>query len=212
MDQDKEIARFFDCCETPGQRKRNRRISNRARRALIQSLRNLGLTDKAVMEIGCGSGDLTRELMREGASNAVGIDLAEGAIGVAKKRAADEGLSDRTEYRVGNGAKDRLDPHDVVVLDKVICCYYDWRELIDNTSQAAKSVYAFIIPRSDGINGVLIRAFLSLGMLYLKIRRCGFRSYVHDYRQIHNHLSAQRFDRELLSPGPIWMTAVYARN
>lgn len=211
MDQEKEIARFFDCCETPGQRKMNTRISNRARRELIRGIRELGIKGRTVLEVGCGPGDLTRELIRQGATRALGIDLAEQTLNVARKRAAEEQLSDRVEYRVGNGAKERLEPHDVVVLDKVICCYPDWRELIDNTSTAAASLYGFIIPRSDGVTGFFIRAFLGLGNIFLRIRKCGFRPYVHDYRQIHNHMGERLFDRKLLSRGPIWMTAVYAR-
>lgn len=210
MDQDKEIARFFDCCEKPGQRKMNTRISNRARRELIRAITQLGLAGRAVLEIGCGSGDLTRELVRQGASTALGMDLAEGALGVARRRAEEEGLSDRIEYRLGNGAKEQLEPHDVVVLDKVICCYPNWQELIGNSSQAATSVYGFIIPRSDGVNGFFIRVFLGIGNLFLRIRKCGFRPFVHDYREIHSNLSRHDFDRKFLSKGPIWMTAVYA--
>jgi SAM-dependent methyltransferase len=212
VDRDKEIARFFDCCETPGQRKMNTRISERARRELVRGITELGNDGKTELEVGCGPGDLTRQLIREGAARALGIDLAERTLEVARKRAADEKLSDRTEYRVGNGAKETLDPHNVVVLDKVICCYPDWRELVDNTSGAATSFYGFIIPRSDGINGFLIRMFLGVGNLFLRIRKCGFRPQVHDYRMIHGRMRERKFDRKLLSRGPIWMTAVYARS
>lgn len=211
MDQEKEIARFFDCCKPPGQRKMNTKISRKARRELIQALREIGIGGKTVLDVGCGPGDLTRELIMQGAASGLGVDLAEQTLEEARKRAANDELSERVEFRVGNGAKDELGKHDVVVLDKVICCYPNWRELVDNTSGAAASVYGFIIPRSDGLNGLFVRAFIGLGNVFLRIRKCGFRPHVHDYRQIHSHLRELNFDRKQLSMGPIWMTAVYSR-
>jgi SAM-dependent methyltransferase len=212
VEQEREIARFFDCCETPGQRKMNTRISHRARRELVKGIRELGLDGKSVLEVGCGPGDLTRELIRAGARQAIGIDLAEETIKEARSRASEEGVSDRITFRVGNGAKEHLEPHDVVVLDKVICCYPDWRELVDNTSQASSVSYGFVIPRSEGLTAPIVRFFVAVQSLALKLRKCGFRPFVHDFRKIHRHLSDQGFRRTLLSKGPVWMTAVYARS
>lgn len=211
MSDEREIARFFDCCETPGQHKMNTRISRKARAELVRAVESLGLESRTVLEVGCGAGDLTRELVRLGASRAVGIDLAEKTLDVARKRAADEHLEDRTVYRVGNGAKDELQPHDIVVLDKVICCYPDWSGLIDNTSRAAQSVYGFVIPRSEGLSSIVVRAFMAIMRFTLKLRKCGFTPFVHDYRKIHARLEEHGFQRTLVNYGPIWMTAVYAR-
>jgi SAM-dependent methyltransferase len=210
MDE-KEIARFFDCCEPPGQRKANTRLSRKARRALVEAVSNR-LEGKTVLEIGCGPGDLVRELVRAGASSATGIDLAEQTLEQARGKNREEGLEDRIALRTGNGAKDTLEPHDLVVLDKVICCYPDWRGMIDNTSQAARSTYAFVIPRSDGFSSLLTKPFIKVGNVLLRLRKCGFRAFVHDYRKIDRHLAALGFQRTHYTPGPIWMTAVYART
>lgn len=211
MEQEREIARFFDCCEAPGQRKMNTRMSRRARRELLRGLQAEGIAGKTILEVGCGPGDLTRELVRKGAVRALGIDLAEQTLEEGRKRAAEDGLADRITYRLGNGAKETLERHDVVVLDKVICCYPDWMELVSNTAGAAGSVYGFVIPRSDGISAVFVRAFIALQRFILKIRKCGFRPYVHDFRGIDEYLQRQGLRRTHLHLGPIWMTAVYAR-
>ena len=212
MEQEKEIARFFDCCETPGQRKMNTRISHRARRELVQGIAELGVTGRTVLEIGCGPGDLTRELVRNGADRALGIDLAEEIINEARRRASEEDMSDRVEFRVGNGAKENLIPHEIVVLDKVICCYPDWRELLDNTSAASTHTFGFVIPRSDGPTTPIVRVFVAIQTLVLRLRKCGFRPFVHDFKKIHSHLQNRGFRRTHLNKGPIWMTAVYARS
>ncbi|MEO7803120.1 MAG: class I SAM-dependent methyltransferase [Actinomycetota bacterium] len=207
-----EIARFFDCCETSGRRKTNTRMSRKARRDLVAFLRETGLEGKTVLEVGCGPGDLTRELTRLGATRALGIDLAEKALDEARQRAAAENLNDRIEYRLGNGAKDALEHHDIVVLDKVICCYPDWRELVNNTSAAARQTYGFVIPRSQGLSAFVVRAFIAIERLVLKLKRCGFVPFVHDYSKIDSHLNQLDFRRTNVKMGLIWMTAIYTRG
>lgn len=208
---EKEIARFFDCCEPAGQRKLNTRLSHKARRALVGAVFEQGLDGKTVLEVGCGPGDLIRELVQNGATRATGIDLAERTLEEAREKTAAENLEGRIEFRVGNGAKDSLEPHDVVVLDKVICCYPDWRAMMDNTAAAARSVYGFVIPRSDGLSSLLTKAFVGVGNVFLRLRKCGFRAFVHDYRQLDGHLRGKGFTRAHYTRGPIWMTAVYVR-
>lgn len=210
-ENEKEIARFFDCCEPSGQRRANRRLSAKARRDLIAGLRDAGVSGKTVLEIGCGPGDLVRELISLGASYAMGVDLAEKTLEEARLKTEDAGLSDRINFSVGNGAKDALERHDIVVLDKVICCYPDWQGLVGNTSGAATSVYGFVIPRSFGFGSGITKTILALGNFMLRLRKCGFRAFVHDYKAIDQRLRELGFTRLSHSPGPIWMAAVYAR-
>jgi SAM-dependent methyltransferase len=212
VDPDKEIGRFFDCCETPGQRKMNTRFSLRARRELVGAVKDLGVEGRTILDVGCGPGDLTRELVRLGASRADGIDLAPKTLDEARRRVDEEGMSGVITFTVGNGAKESLERHDVVVLEKVICCYPDWRELVDNTSEAASRSYGFVIPRSDWPIALIVRAFVALSALFLKIRKCGFRPFVHDFEKIDRHLHGRGLRRHHLSKGPIWVTAVYSRS
>lgn len=170
------------------------------------------LAGKTILEVGCGPGDLLRELVRAGAAGATGMDLAEKTLEQARQKTAEENLADRITFRVGNGAKDALEAHDVVVLDKVICCYPDWPGMVDNTSAAARSTFGFVIPRSDGLSSLLTKSFIAIGNLFLRLRKCGFRAFVHDYRKIDAHLRSKGFERAHYSRGPIWMTAVYARS
>lgn len=211
MDQEKEIARFFDCCEKPSQRKANTRFSRKARSDLIRGLEEQGISGNTLLEVGCGPGDLTRRLVKAGARQAVGIDLTSDTLDEARKRTEEQGLSDKIEFTTGNGATDQLPASDMVVLDKVICCYPDWRQLIDNTSAADGKTYGFVIPRSDGWHGAVTRVFIATETFFLKFKKCGFKPSVHDYVRIHEHLTSKGFERTYIGRGPIWMAAVYAR-
>ena len=54
--------------------------------------------DKSVIEIGCGSGFLTADIIRSGAANYVGFDIAESAIARAKKISKEAGIADKAEF------------------------------------------------------------------------------------------------------------------
>lgn len=56
------------------------------------------LTDKTVLDVGCGSGRYVFEAIRRGASRTVGIDAAAGAVDMAAKTASEIGVGDRVEF------------------------------------------------------------------------------------------------------------------
>jgi len=53
-----------------------------------------------VLEVGCGSGGITRRLARETGASAVGVDINAHGIGAAAAAAANEGVSSRVSFQV----------------------------------------------------------------------------------------------------------------
>ena len=51
-----------------------------------------------VLEIGCGGGAFSLELLRQGAAHVTGIDISPDVIAVAMKKAREEGLADRAVF------------------------------------------------------------------------------------------------------------------
>ena len=120
-------------------------------------LQDEGLAGSSIMDVGCGTGELIRRALEAGATQATGADLSSEAIAMASTLVAEAGLSDRADLWVGDAAVEDLDPHDVVVLDKVICCYPDADALIARTTSAARRIYAFSLPESKGLWGLIAR-------------------------------------------------------
>jgi SAM-dependent methyltransferase len=56
---------------------------------------------KSVLEIGCGSGLIAQPLIDAGAVRYVGVDIAENAITIARKKQAELNWSDRISFKVG---------------------------------------------------------------------------------------------------------------
>jgi 2-polyprenyl-3-methyl-5-hydroxy-6-metoxy-1,4-benzoquinol methylase len=152
-----DVARFFDeaaCCGT-SRRGRADRPLRPVSRVLLELLEDVGLSGRTVLDAGCGRGRLTVALAQRGAAGVTGIDLSSQSIAAAEEAAEQAGV--RARFLVGNAASDQLEPHDVVVLDKVMCCYFDVDALLANASSAARSVLALSLPHARGLRGALAR-------------------------------------------------------
>jgi len=59
------------------------------------------LSDKSVLDIGCGSGPYVVEAARRGSSKVVGLDMAQGMLDLAKQRAEAAGCIERCQFVLG---------------------------------------------------------------------------------------------------------------
>ncbi|HFD31765.1 MAG TPA: class I SAM-dependent methyltransferase, partial [Gammaproteobacteria bacterium] len=120
-----------------------------SQRQLIVGLKQAGFKDATLLEVGSGVGYLHQTLLEQGAKHTVGIDLAADMLKEAKDWAQEKGLAERTEYIQGDFIEllDQVEPADVTILDKVVCCYPFAELLINSTTAKTKRVYALTYPR-----------------------------------------------------------------
>lgn len=182
---------------------------------LVDALEQAGLADRTLLDVGCGIGDLAIESVARGASSAIGFDLSAKAIDHARELAATRGLADRTRFEVGDGATFELPAADIVVLNRVVCCYRDADGLLERTLHAAGTVFALTAPMSDGAAGAYnrgVNAFWN-GWYSLRRRKFGdFRTFVHDLGAIDERVRRAGFHRIAHERRRVvWDLAVYAR-
>jgi SAM-dependent methyltransferase len=182
---------------------------------LVDALEQVGLAGRTVLDVGCGIGDLAIETVARGASSATGFDLSAKAIDRARQLAATRGVADRTRFEVGDGATFELPPSDVVVLNRVVCCYRNADGLLDRTLRAAGSVFAYTAPVSDGATGRFNRVMtrLSNGWYRLRPKTFGsFRTFVHDLDTVDERVRRAGFRRMTHDRRRVvWDLAVYSR-
>jgi SAM-dependent methyltransferase len=183
-------------------------VSQRLRDALLP----LGATGRSVLELGCGRGALLLQLVQAGAASGTGIDLSSASITEARRGFEDVGLSRTVDLSVGDGARVDLEPHDWVVLDRVMCCYPDIGRLLQNSIPAARRVYAFSVPESRGWRGVLSRFEEWLENIWNNVRGCPCPGYVHDVDSIERTLSDAGFRRTYSGQLRLWHIAVFQRT
>jgi len=178
---------------------------------LIEGLEREGLEGRTILDLGCGVGGLTRTLLARGAARATGMDLSPASVAEASRLAGEAGLADRATYLIGDAAVAPLAVHDVVVMNKVVCCYPDPAALMSSAIEAAAGVVAFALPDSRGLKGVIVRFGLAVFNIGPRIRRSAFRVFAHDVRPMLSALERAGFEPRTDTRFRMWRALVYAR-
>jgi magnesium-protoporphyrin O-methyltransferase len=183
------------CCERGGydavfgakraranaKRYRRKGLDATARR-MVDYLRGRGLAGRTLLEVGGGVGAIQIELLRAGADRAVNAELSAGYEDVARELLEEAGLAGRVERRLLDFAREAhaLEPADVVVMHRVVCCYPDMDALVAAAAQRARRSLAMSFPRDAWYLRLGIRA----ENLWQRLRRRSFRAYLHPPRAI----------------------------
>ena len=205
----RDTGRFFGWFARRYRKRFARQGFEPSQKQLVEGLTGAGVEGATLLEIGCGVGYLHQRLLQAGADSAVGVDLSSKMLDEARVQAREQGVSERTDYRHGDFVElaDAIAPADVVILDKVICCYPDADSLVQRSADKARRLYGFTVPRDRWS----VRAAMRLVRGMMALIRCGFRSYVHDPVAIDRRLRDAGFGRVFEDQTFVWLTRVYAR-
>jgi 2-polyprenyl-3-methyl-5-hydroxy-6-metoxy-1,4-benzoquinol methylase len=100
-----------------------RRKTFERRMAIVRGfLEAHGIAGKQVLDLGCGSGQVSLLAARMGA-RVTGIDVVEDMVATARRQAVDAGFGDSTEFRVGDVHSADLKPSDVTLIVSVLEYY-----------------------------------------------------------------------------------------
>jgi SAM-dependent methyltransferase len=216
VDQESEGCCFDQWAEGNAARVRKRGVRAPITTRFLRALERERLRGRTVLDVGCGVGDLAIGAIERGAERATGIDLGAGVIEQARALAAERGHTDRTIFSVGDGAVALLDRHDVVTLNRVLCCYPSVDRLLGNTLDAAGIVYAYTAPIHAGGLGRLNRLKVAIGNRWFRFRRAkfrGFQAFVHDLDAVDRMISDAGFRQVHKSQERItWQLAVFRRT
>ncbi len=210
--QEKGIAKTFDdlahdrCCKY-----KSKGLTDSSQ-VLLDFISNNGLVGKTVLEIGCGTGFFALETLRHGASSCVGVDLSSAAIHEASEFAKESGLQDRARFEVANAASTHEPASDIVVMDKVLCCYPDADALLKNASDSSRELLGFVVPRDEGLMKPAMKIGTALINLVEWLRRSGFRLYLHPLRSIDELLAETGFHQTNKAKSRFWLVFLYKRN
>jgi 2-polyprenyl-3-methyl-5-hydroxy-6-metoxy-1,4-benzoquinol methylase len=211
-----------DCCSPKGYRwvfseraaraeaRRYRRKGlDATSRRIVSLLKSQGVEGRTVLEVGGGIGAIQIELLKAGAASATSVELTPTYEEVAGELLRESGLADRVERKVMDfaAAADEVGSADIVILNRVICCYHDMPRLAGAAADHARQMLVMSYPKRAWWTVI----GLGLANLLLRATRREFHIFLHPPRKI-IATSQQRGLQPLLNQnGVLWIISTLRR-
>jgi 2-polyprenyl-3-methyl-5-hydroxy-6-metoxy-1,4-benzoquinol methylase len=211
-----------ECCSPAGYRwlfseKVARRDAKRyARRGLDSTSRRIvglltrrGFKGLTLLEVGGGVGALQIELLKLGLAHAQNIEITPTYEEAACDLLRSAGLENRVERKVMDFAEagDDVEAADIVILNRVLCCYPDMPKLTAAASAHCRQVMVLSFPKDR----LWTRAALAVGNLLLRVTRRHFQVFVHRPERILAVAKRQGLMTTFNQPGRFWQVAELRR-
>jgi magnesium-protoporphyrin O-methyltransferase len=184
-------------------------LPKRARR-LLSAIRDATPLDSATaLEIGAGAGGLTITMLRLSLASAQTVDASPAFVEAARTLARENGVADRMNVVAGDFAADpaAAAEADIVVLDRVICCYPDLDALLRPAAAHSRRVLALTYPRSGWLAHRII-ALINGGQALFRRR---FRLHYHTRARVQSLLRAAGFEPTVTGHAGLWEILIARR-
>jgi 2-polyprenyl-3-methyl-5-hydroxy-6-metoxy-1,4-benzoquinol methylase len=179
-------------------------------RRIVDYLKAQGVAGMSVLEVGGGIGAIQVELLKAGASRAVSIELTPTYEGVARELLDETGFASQVERRVMDFAEagSAVEAADLVVLNRVICCYPDMPKLAGAAASHARRTLVLSFPRRTWWTAI----GLTLANWMFTLTRREFHIFLHPPRQIVATSEEQGLRSVHDDPGFLWTVAALTRT
>jgi magnesium-protoporphyrin O-methyltransferase len=203
--------RFFGARQARRDAKRYRKHGlDRTAQRLVDELAEGGVDGATVLDVGGGVGGVDLELLGQGAERAVVVELSNGYDEEARSLAAEAGAAERIERRHGDFAEEEasIEPADVVVMHRVVCCYPDPELLVGAGARHARRLLALSFPEDRW----WLRLGSSAANVWFRLRG-GIQTYIHPPAAVVAIAEAAGFSTVLDERSTrIWRVAVFERR
>jgi magnesium-protoporphyrin O-methyltransferase len=182
----------------------------RSTAALIALLKERGVENASLLDVGGGIGAIQHELLDAGAARAVDVDGSAAYLDAAREEAERRGRADRHVFHEGDFAEiaDAIDDADIVTLDRVICCYPDMPTLVASSAVRARRLYGLVFPRRH----LAMRVAHPLINLMLRLKRCPMRFHLHDPVEVRRVVGEAGLERAASRRTFLWTVEIYRRR
>jgi hypothetical protein len=179
-------------------------------RKLRDGLVAAGLTRGTVLDVGGGPGALSLALLDAGMERAIVVDASSAYLAAASVEATRRERSSSNQFVHDDflTVASDLGAATVVTLDRVVCCYPAYRQLLERSLERAERGLALSYPRD--------RWYVRFGMWCenaLRRRRGNpFRTFVHPPAELQRTIVAAGFTLASRAQTMTWAADVFVRN
>jgi tRNA1(Val) A37 N6-methylase TrmN6 len=179
-------------------------------RELLKAVRSAGLNDATLLDVGGGIGAIHHELLQDTARSATHVDASSAYLKAAQAEAEHRGNTPRVNFIHAdfNDVAAEVPPADIVTLDRVVCCYPDFRSLLTAAAGRSQHLLAMTYPRETWY----VRLVSSVMDFFQSLRRDPFRVFVHPVAEMDSVLRSSGMQRVSLKRLIVWEVALYTRN
>src|SRR5215471_11158715 len=133
------------------------------------------VSGETVLEVGGGVGAIELDLLAAGAERATNVELSGEYEEEAATLLAERGLTERVDRRVADFVTEPVEPHDVVVMHRVVCCYPDIDRLMGVAAAHTRRRLVLTYPRERPWT----RAGIAAINFFMRLSGSEFRAFVH---------------------------------
>jgi 16S rRNA G966 N2-methylase RsmD len=178
-------------------------------RAIVELITQVGVQGATVLEIGGGVGGIQLELLRRGAASATNLELSPGYESEAAALIEEGGFGGRVQRRLVDIAMDptAVEPADVVVLHRVVCCYADVTKLLGAAADHARHQLVFSHPPRNAVSRVVV----ATQNLLFRLGGRDFRTFAHSPDTMLAVLAEHGLQLRAAHSGRVWQVAAVSR-
>ncbi len=163
-----------------------------------------------MLDVGAGIGALSFELLAAGVQRATAVEAATAYLAASREEAVRRNVVDRLELIQGDfvDIAGDIQPADIVVMDRVVCCYPAYPPLLEAALRRGPRMFAFSFPRDRWP----IRAVIAVENLWRAMLRNPFRAFVHSARAMELLVEQYGFTRLRRRETLVWSADLYVRK
>jgi 2-polyprenyl-3-methyl-5-hydroxy-6-metoxy-1,4-benzoquinol methylase len=186
-----------------------RRGSANQTKLILEAVRSLGLKNASLLDIGGGIGTIHHELLKDIANEATHVDASSAYLKIATEEAKRLGHEAQVKFIHADftDVADELPQADVVTLDRVVCCYPDFRSLLKAAASKSRTAIAMTYPRETWY----LRIGLRVINFFLWIGRNPFRVFLHPVHEMESLLNSEGMQKVSIRRLFAWEMALYQR-
>ena len=179
-------------------------------RLLLAGIAQAGVGDGTLLDVGAGVGALTFELLDRGFRRAVIVEASAGYATAASNEAARRGRATDIDFVSGDFLEvaGTVPMASVVALDRVVCCYPLYEELLREALRHAERGFAISYPRDRWY----VRVGMRLENALRQHRRNSFRTFVHPETKMRELITRAGFDLVSQRRTFVWSADVFTRR
>jgi len=177
---------------------------------ILDAVRSLGIKNASLLDVGGGIGTIHHELLKDVAAEATHVDASSAYLKVATEEAKRVGHSEQVKFIHADftDVANELPQVDVVTLDRVVCCYPNFRELLTSASSKSRKAIVLTYPRETWY----FKVITAIANFFQSLKKDPFRVFIHPVVEMESLLNAQGLQRVSTQRLFVWEMSLYQRS